>query len=366
MAHLSDGTLRRMVDDPDALTSADRRHYADCAGCQARYSGMAEDARATATMLSAPELKLDVAAAFKRVQAAPAAKPRFGFSLPILRPASRPMFAGLAAAVVVLALMVTAFANILPLFQPKTVQPVPVTVADIQALSALSDYGTMTWSQQPQPQVVLSAADAQAVAGFKAPAATYVPNGMSKTVTYAAMPKAVAVFTFDASKAATTAAATGKALLPKLPKGVDGAKLTVTVGPAIIEVYGDLKSSSNANSQDINLPQLVVAESAAPQVTSTQVTAKQLEDYILSIPGLSKDLKAALQAIGDPTTTLIIPVPIQYATSTTVKVQGVNGVAVGDNTGLGSGVIWIKGNVFVVAGPLKQSEVVKIADGLNS
>jgi hypothetical protein len=41
-------------------------------------------------------------------------------------------------------------------------------------------------------------------------------------------------------------------------------------------------------------------------------------------------------------------------------------VAVGDNTGLGSGVIWIKGNLFVVAGPLKQSEVVKVADNLKA
>src|SRR5207244_8516636 len=64
--------------------------------------------------------------------------------------------------------------------------------------------------------------------------------------------------------------------------------------------------------------------------------------------------EAALNAIGDPTSTLIIPIPIQYATSTAVTVQGVKGVAVGDNTGLGSGVIWIKGNVFAVAGPLKQ------------
>ena len=79
-----------------------------------------------------------------------------------------------------------------------------------------------------------------------------------------------------------------------------------------------------------------------------------------------KELQAALKAIGDPTSTLIIPVPIQYATSTSVTVQGVKGVAVGDNTGLGSGVIWIKGHVFAVVGPLKQIEVVKIANGLKS
>lgn len=354
-----------MFDDPDALTSSDRRHYADCADCQARYAGMADDAREVATLLAAPELKVDAASAFQRVQAAPAAKPRFGFSLPILRPASRTMLVALAAAALLVALVATAFANVLPLFQPKTVEAVPVRITDVQALAALSDYGTITWTQQPQPQVVLSAADAKTVAGFNAPVAKYVPAGVSSTVTYAAMPKAVAIFTFDSTKAAAAAAKTGKTL-PALPKGIEGAKLTVTAGPAIVEVYGNLNSNTNSSSQDINIPELVIAESSTPVVTSTQVTAKQLEDYILSIPGISKDLAAAIRAIGDPSTTLIIPIPIQYATSTSVTVQGVHGVAVGDNTGLGSGVIWIKGNLFVVAGPLKQSEVVKVADNLKS
>lgn len=356
-----------MVDDPDALNGSDRQHYADCAGCQARYSGMADDASAAATLLSAPELRLDVASAFNRVQASPAARPRLGFSLPILRPASRPMFAGIAAAAVAVALVVTAFAYVLPLFQPTTVQPVPVSVADLQSLSALSDYGTLTWSQKPNPQVVLTAADAKAISGLDVPVVANLPAGVSSTVTYAAMPQAVAVFTFDANKAAAAAAATGKAL-PTLPAGIDGAKLTVTVGPAVLVVYGNLNSSSSAdsNSQNINVPDLIVAKSAVPVVTSTQVTAKQLEDYILSMPGVSPSLAAAIRSIGDPTTTLPIPVPIEYATSSKVTVQGVQGVALGDNTGLGSGVIWIKdGNVFAVAGPLKQSDVLDVARNLK-
>jgi hypothetical protein len=366
VAHLSEGTLRRLVDDPDALTGSDRRHYMDCAACQTRNKGMADDARAAATLLFAPELKLDVATAFKRVQTAPAAKPRFGFSLPILRPSTRPMFAGLAAAAIVVALAITAFANILPLFQPKTVQPVPVSFADLQSLSSLSAYGTLTWSTKPQPQVVLSAADAKAISGLDVPVVK-LPKGVSSTVTYAAMPKAVAVFTFDAKKAADAAATTGKPL-PKLPSGIDGAKLTVTVGPAVVEVFGDMNATSggNSNSQNINLPQLIVAKSAVPVVTSTQVTAKQLEDYILSMPGLTPQLAAAIRSIGDPATTLPIPVPVEYASSSKVSINGDPGVALGDNTGLGAGVIWIhKTNVFVVAGSLKQSVVVDIARNLK-
>ena len=356
-----------MFDDPDALTGSDRRHYVDCARCQARYTGMADDARAVATLLAAPDLTLDVATALKRVEAAPAAKPRFGFRLPILGPASRPMFAGLAAAAVLVALVVTAFAEVLPLFQPKTVEAVPVSFADIQSLSALSEYGTLTWTTQPNPQIVLSAADAEKIAsGMKAPATTYLPKTVSSTVTYAAMPKAIAVFTFDAAKAADAATKTGKSL-PKLPAGVDGAKLTVTVGPAVVEIFGNLKPSAGTTSSasDINLPQLVIARSSAPVVTSTQVSAATLENYILSLPGISPGLASAVHAIKDPSTTLLVPVPVGYATSTKVKVKGVDGVALGDNTGLGSAVICIKGDVFVVAGSVKQSDVLKIAEGLR-
>jgi hypothetical protein len=358
--------LRRLVDDPDALTGSDRRHYMDCAACQTRNQGMADDAQVAATLLSASDLQLDVATAFKRVQAAPAAKPRFGFSLPILRPSTRPMFAVGAAAIVV-ALAITAFANILPLFQPKTVQPVPVTFADLQALEQLSAYGTLTWSTQPKPQIVLTAADAKAISGLDVPVVSKLPAGVSSTVTYAAMPGAVAVFTFDAKKAADAAAATGKSL-PKLPSGMDGAKLTVTVGPAVVEVFGDMNATSgtDSSSQNINLPQLIVAKSAVPVVTSTQVTAKQLEAYILSMPGLSPELAAAIRSIGDPATTLPIPVPVEYATSSKVSINGDPGVALGDNTGLGSGVIWIHNtNVFVVAGSLKQSAAVDIARNLK-
>ncbi|HSS94109.1 MAG TPA: hypothetical protein VLR46_08970 [Candidatus Dormibacteraeota bacterium] len=371
MAHLSEGTLRRMFDDPDALAGSDRRHFVDCAECQVRYAAMADDARAVTTLLAVPELKPDLASALKRVQVAPAAKPRFGFQLPILRPSSRPMFAGFAAAVVVAVLAITAFANILPLFQPKTVEAIPVTVADLQSLSALSDYGTVTWSQQPNLKIALNAADAEAIAnGMKVPTPGYLPSGISSTVTYGAMSGAVAVFTFDANKAAAAAAKSGKAL-PKLPAGMDGSKLTVTAGPAVAAVYGNLNtgtgSNSSSTSQNINLPELVIARTAAPVVTTSgQVTTKQFEDYILSMPGVSKELAAAVHAIKDPSTTLLIPVPVQYATSKNVTVQGVNGVAVGDNTGLGSGVIWINGDIFAVAGPIKQDEALKIADGLKT
>lgn len=368
MAHLNDGTLRRMVDDPDARAGSAAAHLDSCAECQSRFKTISDDAGSVATLLAVSDAPVDVRRAFDLVRTAPAAEPRFGFRLPMPRPGtSRPFVLAVAAAFVALALLGTVIAqNLKTNFQPSTVQTVPVTVADIQALSKLADYGTITWTQQPDLKVATSAADAESVAGgLKAPVVANLPSGVSHNVTYGAMPQAQAVFTFSAAKAQATADAQGKSL-PALPAGMDGAQLTVTVGPAIGEIYGELHQPSASNSSEVNLPQLVVGETSAPTVTSTQVSVQQLESYLLAQPGISPDLAAAIKAIKNPSGTLVIPIPIQYATSKNITVQGVQGVALGDNTGVGSGVIWVKnGKVFVVAGSIKQSDAIDIADNLK-
>ena len=238
-------------------------------------------------------------------------------------------------------------------------------MADLQSLSGLAEFGTFAWTTKPAPQLVTSAAEAATVSGLHVPITGTLPSSVSMTVSYAAMPKAVGVFTFDAAKAAASAAKTGKAL-PKMPAGMDGSTLTVTVGPAVVEIFGNLNASATSDTPQLNLPQLVIGESTAPVVTSSGVTTQQLEDYLLSQPGVSPQLAAAIRAIKDPSTTLPIPIPVEYATSTPVRVQNVDGLALGDNTGLGAGVIWIKGNtVYAVAGTLKQSQILVIANNLH-
>jgi hypothetical protein len=367
VAHLNDGTLRRMFDDPDANVGADAAHLASCPECEARFKTIAGDARSVATLLAVPDAKVDVTRAFAGVSGAAKARPALGLRFPIVRPAARPALA-LVAAVTALALVVVAFTFSGLFFQPTKVKTVPVTVADVEALSQLAEYGTLKWTTRPDLHIVTSAGDASAVAGFSAPAvsASTLPKGVSTNITYAAMPQAQAVFTFSAEKAAASAAAHGKQL-PSLPAGMDGATLTITAGPAVAEVYGNLNQPQSAtNTSEVNLPQLVVAKSVTPTATSTQVTVRQLEDYILAQPGISVQLKNAIKAVDDPSTTLLIPVPVQYATSTQVTVQGVEGVALGDNTGLGSAVVWVKsGYVYAVAGSIKQTDALNIANNLK-
>lgn len=364
MSHLSDGALRRMFDDPNAITGPEREHFASCSECQERYSTASADATEATRLLAVPAPKFDAEAAYKRMTATPAAPPRFGFRLPVLRQSAQRPLAILAFAVV-LAVVATASVNLSQVFAPTQVKPVPVSVADLQSLPDLSTYGTFAWSKEPAPQIGASKADAEKVAGFSAPSAGNVPGSVGKEITYAAISQGVATFTFSAAKAQAAAAAQGKTL-PKMPAGMDGSTLTLTLGPALVEIYGTLpQGTSAADASQLTLPALVVAESKAPVVTSTGVSASQLEDYLLKQPGITPQLAADIKALGDPTHTLPIPVPVGYATSSNVTVQGVQGVALGDNTGAGAAVIWIKGNVFFVGGSLKQSELVSIANQLH-
>src|SRR5437879_9368982 len=63
MAHLSEGALRRLYDEPHALVERDRAHYNSCPECQARFSAVAEDARQALALMSVPAAAVDADAA---------------------------------------------------------------------------------------------------------------------------------------------------------------------------------------------------------------------------------------------------------------------------------------------------------------
>ena len=365
MAHLTEGTLRRIYDDPDAKTGADALHLEGCVECQSRLKAVSEDALAVGALLAVPGIKVDVPRAFSKVSSAPAA--RSAFRMPFLRSGSRPLVLAFAAAVAALALVVTAVAQGGFSSTPTTVVPVPVTVADMQALSQLSDYGTVTWTTQPKLQVLTSADEAGKAAGVALPKDVALPAGVSSTVTYVAISKGIGTFTFSADKAAAAAAKNGKTM-PALPAKMNGATVTITMGPAVGKVYGQMtQPPKGSDITQANLPQMVIGKSVSPTVTSDQISPKEFQDYLLAQPGISPELRDAIKALGSAGTAMPIPVPVQFATHENVTLTGnVQAVALGDNTGLGAGVVWIKGGyVYVVGGTIKKSDAINIANNLS-
>jgi hypothetical protein len=277
-----------------------------------------------------------------------------------------------AASVVLVATLLTVSGvaeTILTIFEPKQVAAVPITSTDIAtAVNGLTTYGTLTWSAPPKPYDVPDAATAANDSGLKVLTPSQLPAGISQgTVRYGVMPRTTATFTFNADQTRQAASRLNRTP-PPMPANIDGSKLFITGGPGVVQFYGDASApgSTAGGSPASHGPMLIVAQGKGPVVQSDGVTVEQLQQYLLAQPGISPALAAQIKAIKDPSSTLPIPIPVDMASSKPLTVQGVQGVFIGDSTGLGSALIWSKdGLVFAVAGTLSESEILKVANSLR-
>ncbi len=111
---------------------------------------------------------------------------------------------------------------------------------------------------------------------------------------------------------------------------------------------------------------LVVVQMPVPHIASTGVSAQRIVSYMLSAPGIPPRVAAAFGALGDMSTTLPIPVPIDKAFTQPVIVDGVSGVGIGDDTGLGAAVVWQKsGMLYAVFATQPAQTVLAIANSLR-
>ena len=275
-----------------------------------------------------------------------------------------------AASVALVAVLLTASGlaeTILTIFEPKQVVAVPITSADLMSADGFARYGTLTWSVPPKPYDVPDLATARNDSGLAVFTPSQLPPGVTATtVRYGVMPRTTATFTFSAELARQSASSVGRTP-PPMPANIDGSKLFITGGPAVVQYFADTTAvPSTGQNPMAGLPKLIVAQGKGPTVQSDGVTVEQLQQYLLAQPGISPALAAQIRAIKDPSSTLPIPIPVDMASSKQITVQGVQGVFVGDSTGLGSAVIWSKdGTVFGVAGTLTEAEILAVANSLH-
>jgi hypothetical protein len=265
--------------------------------------------------------------------------------------------------------------SIFQIFEPKSVVAVPVTQSDLNYLGqacaglnlqeCMGAYGTFEWTAPPQPKEVQSRAQASAEAGFAALAPTSLPSSVTGNPRYGVVNRSSATFTFSADSTRQAAARQNRTA-PPLPANIDGSKLFITGGPAVVQIWGTPDSTAVSRGQADTIPTLIVGQAKAPTVSSDGVTVDQLRAYLLSQPGISPQLAAAIRAIGDPSSTLPVPVPAELAISHPVTVQGVQGLFVGDNTGIAGAVIWQKdGMIFEVIGSFNESQALAIANSMR-
>ncbi len=363
MSHLSDGMLRRVLDEPVAVGDAERQHAARCERCGAQLAAARADRDTVAALLDAgpadaAELDQAWSAVRHRLAAEPAAAPARGG-----RPVShrglrlrRPVVAVTAA--VVLAIGTTAAAaaaNWLPIFSPHTVKPVTFSVSSFASLPDLTAYGTLSTPQNWQPEVVTDAATAAARSGIAVPSIGTLPPGVTGRPAYAVLPVGHADFTFSAEKARAAAARHGEAL-PPMPSGIDGSTLRLDLGPGLVESW----------MQSQNVPTLTVVRMKAPKVSSQGVSLTTLETYLLAQPGIPAGLAAQLKALPADGSVLPIPVPSDVATSRSTTVGGVPATLLSMRDGSGGAIVWIRdGTLNAAFGLLSSSDLLSVAHELG-
>ena len=332
--------------------------------------------------LSVPPIRVDAEEALTRFRARVRDEEVIPAAPVATRRAHRWWLQGLAAAagvvLVASALALSGVAGtILQIFEPKTVVAVPLSRSDLNYLGqacagldlqqCLGAYGTFEWTTQPAPKEVSSRAAASAAAGFGVRAPTVLPPGVSGDPRYGVINRSSATFTFSADSTKQAAARVGRTA-PPLPAKIDGSKLFITGGPAVVQIWGAGGSSGGPGGTESlpTIPTLIVGQAKAPVISSDGVTVDELRAYLLQQPGISPQLAAAIRAIGDPSSTLPVPVPAELAVSHPVTVQGVPGLFVGDNTGIAGALIWQQdGMMFEVVGSFNESQALAIANSMR-
>jgi hypothetical protein len=379
-AHVDEGTLRRMYDEPATLPAAARAHYDTCSTCQETLRRVAAVARDTAVILSNGGAEVDTMHALSAIRArldAPAPRRAGWWKLGrtpggLAVPRRQRWVYGGAVTAVVAGLTATLTATgaaqgALSVFQPKSVTTVAVAPSDLRGLPDLSAYGTMSWTSTPRLRAVADKAAAATDSGLAVPVVSSLPAGVPSDPSYFVLDRSTGSFTFRADQARSAATQNGSSL-PAMPPGLDGSIISVDLGPGVAVVYGGSLPGTGRGREGrtSQLPSLVVGEVRAPSVTSSGASLQQIEDYLLSLPGISQTLAAEIRAIGDPASTLPIPIPVDRFHGHSVRIGGVDGVAVGDNTGVGSVVIWQqRGIIYAVGGMLTENQVLAIAGALG-
>ncbi|MDQ3327552.1 MAG: hypothetical protein M3506_03390 [Chloroflexota bacterium] len=210
-------------------------------------------------------------------------------------------------------------------------------------------FGTYNGPLQPEkPQQVASVDAASEVVGSELAEVGNALAGKSQNAVYVSAPVR-ASYTFDTEKIAEKVRATGLEGI-RVPQQIDGKTFMLSADRGVIVRYGTKDDSA------------VFAQGPSPELTIPDgVNMDYLRQDFLMIPGIPANVKEQVQAIEDWEKTLIIPVPAN-GTSREVKVDGHEGVLIGDATGENNGVLWQRdGKLYAIGGKMSGAQALEAA-----
>ncbi|GAA4471405.1 hypothetical protein [Phytohabitans houttuyneae] len=358
MRHPTDGTLRRLLDEPAGVADADRAHVAACPVCRSGLAAIREDAVAVGAALDV-EVAPDVDAAWQRLSRAAAVEGRRGAATAPgrrWRAALRSPLVAVVGAVTLLAGASTAAAaNWLPFFHAEQIAPVSAPTADLVKLPELDDFGELAITEEIRIRTVGSAAAAQEATGLGVPRVAELPRGVTGQPTYHVLGRVSATFTFSVDKARRFSEAAGEKLPPP-PPGLDGSQFRLNAGPGLALAWSEGRP----------VPAMFVGRAVAPTAYSSGIPFETARDYLLSLPVLPDNVAAQLRGFSGDGTTLPLFMAAENMTSSPADVGGLPATVLASRDGTVAGVVWVDdGVVTAVAGSLSADEVLSVARGLR-
>jgi hypothetical protein len=361
MRHPTDGTLRRLVDEPAGVADADRDHVKTCPVCLSVLAASADDAAVVGDALgreTIPQTASEVDAAWRRLSVELAGEPRTAAARTRSRRWRAALHSPIVAGVGVLALLAgggAAAANDwLQIFRTEQIAPIWIKPQDLTSLPDLSAYGSVAVIAEPRVRRVPDASTAEDITGLAVPQLDVQPRGVMGAPQFRVGTQAKAVFTYSTAIAAKTAAESGETL-PPAPAGLDGARFRFTAGPGLAMVWSDARG----------LPAMVIGRARAPEVYSSGISFDAASDYLLALPGLPASVASQLRGLVGDGTTLPLPLPAGVETGS-ADVNGAPGTVFTSSDGTVAGVVWVDdGVISVVAGTVGADEAVSVARGLR-
>lgn len=354
----SSGRLRAHLDDPSAAVEA---HLDDCPECRDLIVDLAGNAGLARTLIGALEPDDDVVAMAPGTGRA-AGRPRHAWtSRRAVRPVPRAsrraprLVAALPAMALVIALVAgvvltpggrDAVAQLLDTFRAERLEIVRVDPDAIGDLSGLADLGEVEREDVTLPVEVDDAAQAEAISGLIPPDADRLRAAVGAPdadVGYLATPGGDVLLTLVARDG------------NGVPASLDGAVLQLRVPPAVATAVGEDRGG---------VPLLIAGVAGPPEVTARNAALEEVRDFLLSREELPEGLRAQLAGIADWRHTLPLPLPTDRMVWDELTVAGVEGLAFGDDSGLGAAVVWQRdGLIRGLAGPQPRSLLLELAEG---
>lgn len=328
---------------------------------------MVSNERDLARLLAADEPQVDTASGLRRFRESVAQRGVEPYRAPQRRRLLQLVAGAATVAILFTGLTVTGLAeSFFTIFQPKQVAPVVIGSGDLASLPELSDYGTVEVITKPDHRQVQTLDEAQAATGIAPLRPVLVPAGVTGDPVIYTISRGEGTFRFDETKLAASADRVSRTP-PPMPASVASSTLHVSGGPAVVQSYGGAFDPREVDpATGAGMPTLLIAQSRAPVIRSDGATIDELRSFLLAQPGISPRLAAQISAIGDPSVTLLVPIPLDFATGKEVTVRGARGVVVGDSTGIGGAVVWVAdGIVHVVAGSFSENELLQVANSLR-